>query len=240
MMEVLDADLKEAGMGSGVDNNAIRLAVVTGGHPYDAMSFGDLMRSLPGVCFDVQSVQDICTDFGDYVRHYDVIVFYNMTQQTPQDKYAWDCVSKEKILQIFDRGQGVCLLHHSILAFPDWPLWGEVCGIADRSFKYHMSVDMDFKVMSSDHPITRELDDFSMIDEAYEMNSADDSSAILLSADHPKSMKSIAWTRRFGQSKVFCYESGHDKQAFNHPRFREILYRGILWLADRDVKDVES
>lgn len=219
----------------------IRLAIITGGHPYDAIGFGNLMRSLPGVIYDVQSIEDFCTDFGDYTRHYNVVLFYNLTQQTPQDSHEWNHVSKDKIMQIFERGQGVLLLHHSILAFPHWSFWDDVCGISSRDFKFHMNVDMTFNVMDSDHPVTHKLADFSMKDEAYEMNSTNENSTILLTTDNPKSMKSIAWTRKINRSKVFCYESGHDHQAFNHPQFKEILYRAILWLAEQeDVIEDES
>jgi type 1 glutamine amidotransferase len=46
-------------------------------------------------------------------------------------------------------------------------------------------------------------------------------------------MHTIAWTRRFGQARVFCLESGHDRQTFGDPNYRQVVARGIRWVAGR-------
>ena len=37
-----------------------------------------------------------------------------------------------------------------------------------------------------------------------------DDNDMLLTTEHEKCMHSIAWTRAFGKSRVFCFQSGHD------------------------------
>jgi type 1 glutamine amidotransferase len=44
-------------------------------------------------------------------------------------------------------------------------------------------------------------------------------------------MRSIAWTRTYGQSKVFCLVGGHDSQTWQNDLFRLVLARGIVWAA---------
>ena len=56
-------------------------------------------------------------------------------------------------------------------------------------------------------------------------------SRVLLTYDHPRSMRTIAWTREFRQSRVFCYQAGHDNATWPDPSFREVLRRGIRWSA---------
>jgi type 1 glutamine amidotransferase len=46
-------------------------------------------------------------------------------------------------------------------------------------------------------------------------------------------MKTIAWTRQYKNARVFCYQSGHDNQAYANPNFRKVVARGIHWLAGR-------
>ena len=58
-------------------------------------------------------------------------------------------------------------------------------------------------------------------------------SEVLLTTDHPKSMKTIGWTRSCGKSRVFCYELGHDHLAWEDPNFRIVLERGVLWSANQ-------
>ncbi|MSP13289.1 MAG: hypothetical protein EXR62_10080 [Chloroflexi bacterium] len=58
------------------------------------------------------------------------------------------------------------------------------------------------------HPITQGLAAWQMVDEAYMMVNAAEGSNILLTAAHPKSMWTIAWTREFHGTRVFYRQSG--------------------------------
>jgi len=58
-------------------------------------------------------------------------------------------------------------------------------------------------------------------------------SHVLLTTDHPKSMRTIAWARQFGQTRVLCAASGHDHETYADPHFRRFLARGIHWAAGR-------
>ncbi len=79
------------------------------------------------------------------------------------------------------------------------------------------------------HPITRELEDWDLIDETYDAADPGEGSDVLLSTPCAESLGAIAWTRRYRNAKVFCYQSGHDRAAYEDPRFRAVLARGILW-----------
>jgi type 1 glutamine amidotransferase len=46
-------------------------------------------------------------------------------------------------------------------------------------------------------------------------------------------MRTLAWTREFERARVFCYQSGHDAGAFDHPSFRTVVANGIRWVARR-------
>jgi type 1 glutamine amidotransferase len=72
-----------------------------------------------------------------------------------------------------------------------------------------------------------------MVDETYQMNEPDDHSHILLRLNEERSMRAIAWTRRYKQSRVFCLQSGHDNQTWQNEQFCTVVQRGILWCAGR-------
>jgi len=72
-----------------------------------------------------------------------------------------------------------------------------------------------------------------MVDETYTMKDPGEGSTILLSTDHPKSMKHLAWTREYRKSRVFCFESGHDDKAWSNSGFKKVLARGMQWCAGR-------
>jgi type 1 glutamine amidotransferase len=57
------------------------------------------------------------------------------------------------------------------------------------------------------------------------------SSRVLLTVDHPKSARTLAWTRTYRDARVFAFQLGHDNQAWVNESFREVLGRGIGWAA---------
>ena len=213
----------------------IKTAVVTGVHSFDVPTFHAIFRSMPEVDFYPQDLNDFVANRENAYEQYDVVVFYIFHQPTPGHEYRWyEKGRKEALEKLGETEQGIFVLHHAILAFPDWLFWSEICGIEDRHMISSTAGEtMNFEIANSDHPITQGLSNWEMVEEPYEMNDAGDGSDILITANHPKSMKTIAWARNFKKARVFCYQSGHDNTAFSHPQFRTIVSRGIQWVAGR-------
>ncbi len=212
----------------------LRLAVITGRHPYDVIGFHSAFRSLEGVNTYIQHMDDWNTTPKEIREQYDVVMFYNMHMELPgQDAGWWESQVQASLEQLGDTKQGIFMLHHSILAYPNWPIWSDIIGIENRGFGYHIGETVDYHVADSDHPITSGLTDWQMVDESYTMDEPGDDCHVLITADHPKSMKAIAWTRQHRASRVFCYQSGHDNTAYANPNFRHVLAHGIRWCAGR-------
>jgi len=120
-----------------------------------------------------------------------------------------------------------------LLAYPDWAVWSDIVGIANRKFWFYHDQTIPVKVAGREHPITRGLESWTIKDETYTMTDAGDGSEIQLTTDHPQSMKTLAWTRTYKKSRVFCFQCGHDNAGWVHANFREVLQRGIQWCARR-------
>ena len=211
----------------------IKTAVITGGHAFDVVNFHTLFRSLDGIDAYVQHLDDFAVAPQAVRDSYDVVLFYIMMRDTPTDEgLPWYAGKPRTALErLGELGQGIVVLHHAILAYPEWPLWNAVVGIQDRQFGFYMDQSLTLNVADDQHPITRGLHDWKMSDETYTMAGAGDGSAVLLTIDHPKSMRTIAWTRVYKKSRVFCFQSGHDNSAYTDPNFRTVLSRGISWAA---------
>jgi len=205
----------------------LRVAVVTGGHAFDVLKFHELFRTLAGVDAYIQHMEDFITTPEAVRDQYDTVVFYHMLMPGPEGAI------KTALERVGTTEQGIVVLHHALLAHPEWDLWSEVVGIANRKFWFYHDQQIKVQVVSTQHPITRDLQSWEMVDETYTMADAAEGSEILLTVDHPKSMKTIGWTRQFKKARVFCLESGHDNQAWANPNFREVLRRGISWSARR-------
>jgi type 1 glutamine amidotransferase len=212
----------------------IRTAVVTGRHPFDARGFAELFRSLDGIDAYIQHMEEFTADPGRLRDWYDVVVFYNMHRETPTGKGPWyEKSTKAALERLGESDQGMLMLHHAILAFPEWPMWSEIVGIEDRRFGFHIGESIHVEVAKPDHPITKGLTAWDTVDETYEMNDAGPGSEVLLTTEHPKSMKTLAWTRQYRNAAVLCLQPGHDDAGWRSQSFRTVLERGIHWLAGR-------
>ena len=87
------------------------------------------------------------------------------------------------------------------------------------------------EIANPDHPIATGMEPWTVHDETYTMNNAGEGSDIIFTAEHPKSMKTIGWTRTYRNSRVFCFQPGHDHTTFNTPEYRKVIQRGIQWSA---------
>jgi len=210
----------------------VQTAVVTGRHPFDVRGFHALFRSMGDIDYFPQHMEDFAAD--PRRAEYDVVVFYHFHQETPREDAPWyEAGIRPAMESLGETGQGILVLHHAILAFPDWDYWADLVGIRDRSFGYHIGETLTVDVAPIDHPITRGLSSWEMIDETYSMASAGPGSEALLTTEHERSMRALAWTRTHRNSRVFCLESGHDNDTFTNESFRTVLSRGIQWLAGR-------
>ena len=207
----------------------IRTAIVTGVHPYDVIRFNELWRSFREVDPYIQHMEDFVSSAEEARDSYDAVVFYHMIMAPVAEQAA-------AVLQrVAQRGQGMVVLHHALLAWPGWAFWNDLVGIRERGFGYHYGQSIKVNVRETPHPVLSGTGSWEMTDETYTMQEPDpgSNSDILLTVEHDKSMRAIAWTRAVGSSRVFCFQSGHDAQAWTDTSFRRVLLRGALWCARR-------
>lgn len=208
----------------------LKAAVVTEWHPFDVISFQRLFEKFDEFEVFPQPFDIFAKD--DRNGEYDVVVYYNMSFPAPLEGDPRRAYLEQKL---GSTRQGIVLLHHGILSYEEWPFWDAVSGTQDRKFKYFQQQTVRYSIESSaDHPITRGLGGFTLVDESYTMSEPTADNEVLVTADHPNSMRAIAWTRRYKNSRVFCYQSGHDDLTWSDPNFQQVLRRGMLWTADRD------
>lgn len=220
-------------------NPPLKLAVVTGGHSYDVVNLHQLVRSLPGA-FDayVQHMDDFASTPKGVRQAYDVVLFYIMLAEGPTDDGLPWYAGKPKtaLSELGETRQGIVLLHHALLAYPHWPRFDDLVGIHEprrHVFGYFFNQNVRVTIANRGHPITQGLADWEMVDETYTMGEPSEDNEILLTTEHPKSMKALAWVRHFKESRVFCLQSGHDNLCWTNPHFRTVLERGIRWSAHR-------
>ncbi len=228
-------------------DQAIRVAVITGKHPYDVPAFQRMWRELPGVDAYPQHLEEFASSPAETRAGYDALVFFNFNQAVPtgQEVVVGESTKASRqearldkqILGAIEglgrREQGIMIWHHALLAWPDWAHWSAVCGMADRSFEDVTCDRVRTSVLDGDHSMTRGLSAWEMDDEVYAMGAPDPGCRVLLGTDHPKSMRALGWVHQFGAARVFTYQSGHNAKAFGDASFRRVMANAMGWLAKR-------
>ena len=229
----------------------LSVAVLTGGHRHHAIEFIDFFTSFEGVKAYVMNINDWVTPAGlddrphfkgtwavhDELRDsFDVTVFYTMTQQGPDDQTR-ACVER-----LIENGQSIFVLHHSVLHWRYDDRWGAIMGLGGA--RWVQDVDCGGSVngvwygtvpvkVNTDHPLSAGLADFEIEDETYAVRDCEADCDVLLTTDRPNAMRTLAWTRMEGKSRIFGLQLGHDPRAWNHSAFRTVVRNGLEWCGGR-------
>ena len=220
--------------GRSVMSDKLKVAVLVENHPYDVVSFQAMLDSFENCEVYVQPL-DLFIQDEDNKNSYDTVLWYNMNNAIPE---PGSHLEKYITGELGEKGQGLIIIHHALLCFQRWEVFTQVCGLRNRGeegFKYTQNQAVLSKIADTAHPITAGLGDFSLIDETYILGEPTEESGnqILIKTDNETSIKNIAWVREYKKSRVFCYASGHDNNAYANPSFRQVLHKAILWTSKR-------
>lgn len=211
-----------------------RVLVITGGHDYNLSAFKGMFDSLPGkVSYKIAELPNAFSLFKKEHRdEYDVIVFYHMWQNIKADQ-------ADELSGCIKEGKPLVVLHHSICAFDNWDEYVNMTGgryfhrkdtingniYAESSYQHDVPVHLIVK--DKNHPVTRGISDFTMVDETYDNFFVQPGVTPLLVTDTPGSTEIIGWVNQYGKSRVVTLQSGHNEIAFRNANFRRLLWQAI-------------
>ena len=165
-----------------------RLLVLSGGHPYEAEPFEELLRWLAQELGDWELMHLLHPEAEAAVAEgaadeADALLFYDMggyefadgkvTSQGPSEGF------KQAIMRRFANGRGAVAMHHAIAGWAEWPEWAEMLGgrflyqpgefqgrpMPDSGYRH--DVEYTAEIMA-DHPVASGVPaNFPMVDELY-------------------------------------------------------------------------
>ena len=215
-------------------NDLQQVAVLVENHPYDVMALQRMLDSFSDCKCYVQPVDLFVQD--DNRNKYDTVLWYNINWDPPKD----DSVLKKYLeKEIGESRQGIILIHHALLNFQNWDLYTQICGLRERGantgFKYTQNETVNAHILDTGHPITKGISDFTVIDETYQIGEPEEpGNTILITTDNRTSMRNLAWTRQYKNSRVFACASGHDERVYADENYRKIINRALRWTAGRN------
>ena len=217
-------------------SESVRVLLITGGHSFDAEPFYALMQSLQGITVTEVKHPNAPAMFRPENRgSYDVVLLYDMMKSIGEEE-------KKEYADCLKAGKGLVVWHHAYAAYPEWSeyqdiiggryrekAWTDKNGVSHPASTYKHDVPFKVRVADKKHPVTRGLRDFDVIDEIYINTTVNPGVHVLLTADEPSGTSAVAWTNRYGKSKVATILLGHDHQTWTNPAFIKLLTQAILW-----------
>jgi type 1 glutamine amidotransferase len=123
-------------------------------------------------------------------------------------------------------GKGLVGIHGT-----GWWIGGRAVDLLGGHSNWHPP-GLKFTVQIDDpaHPATRGIDNFEVDDEIY-ISAYDPAIHILASAEWHGRAHPMAWTKSYGQGRVFYTTLGHGPQTFARPSMQRLIVQGTVWAA---------
>jgi type 1 glutamine amidotransferase len=216
----------------------VRVLLITGGHGFDREPFYAFMKSLPdNITVTEARHPDALAMFRPGNRSsYDVVLLYDMPEAISEQE-------KKDFTDCLEAGKGLVVWHHAYCSYQGWPEyqkiiggryhqepWTDNQGVEHTASTYKHDVQFHVKVADPEHPVTKGIEDFDILDETYGGGSVNPGVHVLLTTNEPGSMPSVAWTNRYGESKIVTILLGHDNHAWTNPDFVKLLTQAIIWV----------
>lgn len=189
--------------------------------------------------FQVTLAEDAALLLTPAMEKYDLIIV-NADRRDPEFKFTKD--QQEALLDWVKSGHGYVSIHGADNAAPDWiPAWREMLGgvfshIGLPDSKTRKGT-FAIKIVDTQSPITKGLTDFELKDELYYNIQMQPGVEPLATTEYNGTWP-VAWTRVYGQGRVFHTPLGHrdfgpgKDDPLRNPNLLKLVTQGTQWVAE--------
>jgi type 1 glutamine amidotransferase len=188
--------------------------------------------------FEVVCSQDSRREIvAENLKKFDAVWFYTTGPLPLSD------TQKADLLDFVRKGKGFGGCHSATDTFYNWEEYGKLIGGYFDGHPWHQKVKVRVEV--KDHPATKHLgDSFEITDEIYQFKApySRENNRVLMKLDMDglKAGKrgdmdnALAWTRDYGQGRVFYTALGHRDEVWKDKRFQQQVIGGLRYLFRMD------
>ena len=189
--------------------------------------------------FEVTATEDTSELSSENLERYAAVMFYT------SGELPLSHAQKTALLSFVRAGRGFLGVHSATDTFYTWPDYLDLVGGYFNGHPWHQAVTIE--VVDPGDPLVAFLGNSLQVeDEIYQISDFDyRGSRVLLRLD-PRSVDlgktgvhqrfygwPLAWTRFYGEGRVFYTALGHEPSVWQDVRYQRILTNAILWSARR-------
>jgi len=204
----------------------IKTLLFSGGQIHDWQSVGGVVEKQLNAAgsYDLTRVnEDLDALVAPNLDPYDLLVFYYTVG-------AITDAQKNGLLNWVASGKGYVGIHSAADSFRGCPEYRAMVG---GHFITHPAYrEYQVSVVDPEHPITKDMEEFNTTDEMY-VTDFDPRNEVLLSSLWEGRANPVAWTKDWGEGRVFYLALGHDGPAAEQDKFPGLLDRGCQWAAGK-------
>lgn len=189
--------------------------------------------------FEVTTTEDLFEFTAGNLGRYDIVAFYTTGELPMSD------TQRIALLDFVQSGRGFIGIHSATDTFYQWPDYLQLIGGYFDGHPWHQTVRV--QVADPSNALVSFLGpSLELNDEIYQIRDFDErGSHVLLRLDeasvdltrsgvHRRSYGwPLAWTRLFGQGRVFYTALGHEAGVWQDARYQRLLLNAILWSTRR-------
>ncbi len=210
--------------------------VVRGGHSYDTPEFEEMCLSLEGIKVDLVLTAHMESMTATEInQRYDAILFLN--QNKHYTTYDWN---RKQYMDLTRLGIGMVFLHFTLSSQPEWDEYHDLVGgkwflknyTEDKKLHstYFTEMTRDIVVLDTDHPVTKNIEDFTLTDAFYGNIYIAPDVHPLLGTNHPDVSQTIAWTHQYNTSKVVYIMPGFTKDSYQNISYQKLIANALKYV----------
>jgi type 1 glutamine amidotransferase len=189
--------------------------------------------------FEVIATEDTSEFSSENLKRYAALMFYT-SGELPMSR-----TQRAALLEFVRSGGGFLGVHSAADTFYTWPDYLDLVGGYFNGHPWHQAVTIE--VVDPSNPIVAFLgNSLQFDDEIYQVSDFDDRGSHVLLRLDPSSVDlgssgvhqrfygwPLAWSRSYGEGRVFYTALGHEASAWQDRRYQRILTNAILWSVRR-------
>ncbi|MFK7811907.1 MAG: PVC-type heme-binding CxxCH protein [Maribacter sp.] len=154
-----------------------------------------------------------------------LIVYANHESISPPQENA--------LLDFVSEGNAFIPIHSASFCFKNSPAYIDLVG---AQFMEHGTGTFTASITDKEHPIMKDVSEFSAWDETYVHDKIADDITVLMERVEGDHREPWTWVKEYGKGKVFYTASGHDERVWDNPGFHKLIREGVLWAVSENVK----